>query len=156
MLFLDVDGPFIPLGGTPVDHGHDNTAHPLLDRLDPALGPALLGLGRDLLWATTWGEDANTLLCPLLGLPRLPVVTWPDGPDDGVDRWFGLHWKTRTLVGHAAGRAFVWVDDEITDADRTWVADNHPGPGLPYRVDPARGLSLEDVDHIADWLRTEA
>ncbi len=33
-----------------------------------------------------------------------------------------MHWKTRRLVQWAAGRRFVWADDEITDTDRMWVA----------------------------------
>ncbi|MGW4520279.1 hypothetical protein [Amycolatopsis sp. NPDC004378] len=35
----------------------------------------------------------------------------------------GPHWKTRPIVEHAAGRPFAWVDDETTDADRSWVAE---------------------------------
>jgi hypothetical protein len=52
-----------------------------------------------------------------------------------------LHWKIRHLVEWAAGRRFVWVDDEITDADWTWVAANHSAPALLHRVDPRRGLT---------------
>jgi hypothetical protein len=38
-------------------------------------------------------------ISPLLGLPVLPVVVWPDGPEP-TD---GRHWKTATLVAWAAG-----------------------------------------------------
>jgi hypothetical protein len=33
-------------------------------------------------------------------------------------------------VAWADGRPFVWVDDEITDADRNWASTHHPAPAL--------------------------
>lgn len=51
-----------------------------------------------------------------------------------------------------AGRCFVWVDDEVTDADRRWVADRHPAPALLHRVDPCRGPAYGDIQAIDDWL----
>jgi hypothetical protein len=42
-------------------------------------------------------------------------VIWPEPSDtDDQDERDGVHWKTRALVAWAAGRSFVWVDDEIT------------------------------------------
>uniref|UniRef100_UPI002FDC081B hypothetical protein n=1 Tax=Streptomyces sp. IBSBF 2806 TaxID=2903529 RepID=UPI002FDC081B len=134
LLFLDVDGTLIPFGATDPypEYGPPSPAHPLLARLDPSLGPRLLALGCELTWATTWLEDANTLLAPRLGLPTLPVADWPDEdwPDEDEPPADGVHWKTRPLVSLAAGRPFVWLDDEITDADRDWVAAHHPAPAL--------------------------
>lgn len=69
-------------------------------------------------------SDANTVIGAWLGLPELPVVDWPESDE----RRGGLHWKARGLIDWAAGRPFVWVDDEITDADRGWVSAHHPGP----------------------------
>ncbi|CCH35656.1 hypothetical protein ABZ816_13720 [Actinosynnema sp. NPDC047251] len=153
LLFLDVDGPLIPFGGGgayPAFRSVDG-GNPLLERVDPAHGARLAALPCDLVWATTWGADANADIAPLLGLPPLPVVEWPD---DGEPAPGGLHWKTRALLAHAGGRSFAWVDDEISDADRAHVAAHHPAPALLHRVDPRRGLA--DVDHaaLADWLRS--
>jgi hypothetical protein len=88
----------------------------------------------------------------LLGLPALPVVTWPDGPEDGHDARIGLHWKTRRLVERAAESAFVWIDDEITNVDREWVATHHRGPALLHAVPSGVGLTVDDIDHIGAWL----
>jgi hypothetical protein len=106
-------------------------------------------------WATTWQEDANTELAPLLGLPHLPVVTWPKPTraQDSEDRWLGLCWKTRTLVEWAAGRPFAWVDDEITGADVGWVSECHPGPALLHWVEASRGLTDPDFAALDTWLR---
>ncbi|MBA9054480.1 HAD domain-containing protein [Streptomyces murinus] len=154
LLFLDVDGPLIPFGA--VDHAypvHDGppvpvVEHPLLTRVDPALGPRLAALGCELVWATTWMDEANAVLAPWLGLPALPVVRWPD--EDGPP--VPPHWKTRPLVTWAAGRAFVWVDDEIGEADRAWVAVHHPGPALLHRVDHRYGLTEADFRVLEKWL----
>ncbi|MGW2648564.1 HAD domain-containing protein [Streptomyces sp. NPDC001393] len=152
LLFLDVDGPLIPFGGGPYPrYDGPSTAgagHPLLHRVDPALGHRLAALGCALVWATTWTDEANAVLAPWLGLPALPVVAWPDEDEPPGP----VHWKTRSLVAWAAGRPFVWLDDEITDPDRDWTADHHPGPALLHRVDHRHGLTAADFGALEEWL----
>ncbi|MEU7962250.1 HAD domain-containing protein [Streptomyces sp. NPDC049097] len=159
LLFLDVDGPLIPFGPSP---GRLRAAasssemlldreNPLLGRLDPTVGPRLTALECDLVWASTWVEEANESVAPRIGLPRLPVVGWPEEPADEGPR--GLHWKTRHLVEWAGRRPFIWVDDEIGDMDRMWVAAQHREPSLLHRVDPRVGLTDGDFSVLADWLR---
>jgi hypothetical protein len=147
LLFLDVDGTLIPFGagGSARAAGPGN---PLLARLDPRHGARLWALPGDLVWATTWMAEANTVVGRRLGLPELPVVDWPDvdvAPD-------GLHWKTRALSAWAGGRPFVWLDDEIGPADRAWLAAHQPAPALAYRVDAGRGLTDADYGAVRDWL----
>ncbi|MFD8571065.1 hypothetical protein [Streptomyces sp. NPDC059639] len=157
LLFLDIDGPLIPFGSPASGASPAPDAgpgHPLLGRLDPTIGPRLLALGCTLVWATTWEHEANEVVAPRIGLPPLPVIEWPASPAVGVPR--GLHWKTPALVAWAAGRPFVWVDDEIGAMDREWVAAQHPGPALLHRVDPATGLAYDDFTALADWLRGPA
>ncbi|MFZ4182030.1 HAD domain-containing protein [Streptomyces pseudogriseolus] len=152
LLFLDVDGPLIPFGSPhppPPAAAADDDGNPLLARLDPGVGARLPALGCSLVWATTWREEANEVVAPRLGLPRLPVLdlSEADGPS-----LRGLHWKTRPLVAWADDRPFVWVDDEIGAVDRQWVAAAHPGPALLHRVDPARGLQDSDFRALTEWL----
>ncbi|WP_225848213.1 HAD domain-containing protein [Streptomyces sp. HPF1205] len=155
LLFLDVDGPLLPFGDGPQYESAGPASSSHLARLDPRTGPRLAALPCDLVWATTWGEEANTEIAPPLGLPRLPVVNWPEpsGADEREDQWFGLHWKTRTLVAWAGGRPFAWVDDEITDADRDWVSTHHPAPALLHPIASSRGLTDEDFRILDQWLR---
>ncbi|MFD7987431.1 HAD domain-containing protein [Kitasatospora indigofera] len=163
LLFLDIDGPLIPFGGThreyPAPDGAGPAAgaaaNPLLARIDPSLGPRLLALPCELVWATTWMADANTDVAPRIGLPDLPVLDPPELPDaqQRADEHRGLHWKTRALVGRAGGRPFAWVDDEITAADRAWVSAHHEGAALLHRVDPRTGLTGADFAALDSWLR---
>jgi hypothetical protein len=155
LLFLDVDGPLLPFGGSPLPGPREIVAVPHLARLRLDAGPRLARLPCTLVWATTWLEDANTEIAPRLGLPDLPVVTWPEptGDHQREDQWLGLCWKTRTLVHWAAGRPFAWVDDEITDADRDWVSAHHSGPALLRTIDASRGLTDQDFAALDAWLR---
>jgi hypothetical protein len=89
------------------------------------------------------------VIAPRLGLPDLPVVEWPDTDDQPAP---GLHWKTMFPHRRAAGRPFVWLDDELTDADRRWVAAHHPAPALLHRVDPYLGLTAADFAQVRRWL----
>lgn len=151
LLFLDVDGPLLPFGGADPAPATADAGNPLLSRLDPGLGPRLLSLGCEPVWATTWQDEANEVIAPRLGLPALPVVRWPeDTGTPGTPR--GLHWKTAGLVDWAGGRPFLWVDDEIGPVDRWWVEGRHPAPALLRRVDPHRGLTDDDFAALTGFV----
>jgi hypothetical protein len=107
LLFLDVDGPLIPIGGhrDAADSHLDRrltpasalalASNPLLYRLDARCGRWLAALPCELVWATTWMADANEVIGPLLGLPELPIVQWPEDADNDQP-------------GSCTGRPGVW------------------------------------------------
>jgi len=76
------------------------------------------------------GDDELPVAC-LGELPGIDDPIWAEHGDLA-----GLNWKTRGLVELAAGRTFVWIDDELTDADRSRVAEHHRGHALLHRIDP--------------------
>lgn len=157
LLFLDVDGTLLPSDGweefdaTLIDWQEwQSSRNPRLAQIDRMHGQRLQALACDLVWATAWMHDANEVIAPLLGLPQLPVADLPEAPlEDPIGT---LHWKTAALVAAAAGRRFVWVDDEIADIDRAWVSRHHGGSALLHRVDPRSGLTEADLAAIGDWL----
>jgi hypothetical protein len=120
---------------------------PLRVWLNPSHGAALTHLPFELAWATTWEEEANEYIAPLIGLPRLPVVTWSPQREAAA----GVFWKTPQIVTWADGRPFAWIDDEITETDRAWVAEHHRGPALLHRVDPRIGLLPADFVTLTTW-----
>ncbi|WP_313884422.1 hypothetical protein [Streptomyces tropicalis] len=176
MLLVDVDGPLNPYAAKPYGRPAGYATHrlltprweakerrrlaewglpgrpvrPLRVRLNPDHGPALTALPFDLVWATTWEEEANDYLAPLLGLPVLPYIAWSETP---VRPEGGVFWKTPQIVSWAQGRPFAWVDDQITDADDAWVREHHAGPALLHRIDPRVGLDTGDFSLLADWAR---
>jgi hypothetical protein len=173
LLYLDVDGPLNPYAAKPERRPAGYTTHrmkpdgwiarhpgqppaavkPLRVWLNEAHGPELRALAArfDLIWATTWVGEANTFIAPVLGLPPLPVVEWPDGaPPPGTDG-SGLFWKTRRLVAHAAGRPFAWVDDELGSRDRAHVTVHHKAPVLLLHIDPRLGLRAADFTTLAEF-----
>lgn len=173
LLYLDVDGPLNPYAAKPerrpegystyrmkpegwiAQHPGKPRAYvkPLRVWLNAGHGHRLLDLGDqyDLVWATTWGTDANSFIAPVLGLPELPVVDWPTMHDTGPE---GTFWKTRYLVAHAAGRPFAWVDDDLGDADQAFVTTQHDGPALLRRIDARLGLRDDDFAALAAFART--
>ncbi|MFJ8105154.1 hypothetical protein [Streptomyces sp. NPDC096132] len=150
LLYLDVDGPLNPYAAKPERRPAGYTTirasvrpgRPLRVWLNPGHGAALLRLPYDLCWATTWMAEANRWIAPMVGLPELPYVDF--GAALFAERGDGVHWKTETLLSHAAGRPFAWVDDEQSPADSAYVAARHPAPALLHLVSPRLGLRDDD------------
>ncbi|MFJ6138181.1 hypothetical protein [Kitasatospora sp. NPDC092286] len=157
LLLLDVDGPLNPYYADAGERPAAYRAHrtepgwargPVEIWLDRAHGPKLRGLPYELVWASTWQACANTWIAPVLGLPPLPHVELPGPaewrPDDTCP-------KTWPIVSWVAGRPFAWVDDDIGETDRAYVAAHHAGPALLHRVHPGRGLVDADFAVLAAW-----
>ncbi|WP_326764602.1 hypothetical protein OG978_08460 [Streptomyces sp. NBC_01591] len=162
LLLIDIDGPLNPYAalahhGVPDGYAKHlmrptgwNYGPPLPVLLNPEHGKALRALaGRyELVWATTWKDEANTWVGPHLGLPPLPYIDWPSMHDSGPD---GTYWKTRYVVEYAAGRPFAWVDDEIAEQDRAWVLGQGVTETLLRWIDPGIGLLPSDFAALAAW-----
>ncbi|MEV5875054.1 hypothetical protein AB0L75_12630 [Streptomyces sp. NPDC052101] len=126
---------------------------PLRVWLNPEHGPALLRLGYELVWATSWMEEANVWIAPVVGLPTdLPYVDFGSGLF--AERPDGVHWKTEAIVAYAGGRPFAWVDDEQSPADVSYVAAHHCAPALLHHVNPRVGLREGDFTALARFATT--
>ncbi|MFF1795240.1 HAD domain-containing protein [Kitasatospora sp. NPDC086009] len=153
LLFLDVDGVLNPVCPRP-EAGFD--AHTLLGYsvlLSARHGEWLRELADtyELVWATTWEEEANTHIAPAIGLPRLPVVRFagyvpqPGDPRVPLMELFSAH-KWAPLLRYAAGRPFAWTDDVIPPRlvrNAIWRRDR-----LLLPIDPGQGLERRHVDRL--------
>ena len=122
-------------------------------RYAEALPDRLARLGRrfEMVWATSWEDDANEFLAPIFGLPDLPVLRFkrdllddhdlaadPESPEEPAT------WKLATIARFVRDRPFAWVDDEIGADAHEW-GQQRPYPTLLLDVGPTVGLTEEDV-----------
>jgi len=174
LLLLDVDGPLNPYEAKPHRRpaGYDTYRlvtvwtpdqppvqrwgvageHGMRVWLSAAHGPMLLAIADvfELVWATAWGDLANTLIAPAIGLPTdLPVVPLPQY----VERTPGRIWKRDAVEQYANGRPFAWFDDDFEPGDLLWAAQRTAGgaPTLLHGVRPSVGITQLDVDAVAAW-----
>ena len=148
LLLLDVDGVLNPYGA---ECPAGFTEHMLFpDEIDPVrvcldhgAWIAELAGAYEVVWATGWGEEANRLLGPLLGIPRLPVLSFPQVP-------FSADLKVPAIDALAGDRPAAWIDDMLGPVAYDW-ADHRPAPTLLLPADPAIGLTRELVDHALAW-----
>ncbi|MFI5593469.1 HAD domain-containing protein [Amycolatopsis sp. NPDC051758] len=182
LLLLDVDGPLNPYAAKPNLRppgyetfrrasgggwfgGRDARRHKgLRVWLHPGHGALLRALAEDaelqLVWATTWLEEANTLIGPAIGLPDLPVIHYPPADlerDGDGHRWrTGGAWKWPTVAAYAAGRPLAWLDDDHADprfaeARAAFEHERRSSPTLLCHVDPSTGLQTGHLDEIRTW-----
>ncbi|MFK4087340.1 HAD domain-containing protein [Kribbella sp. NPDC020789] len=144
LLLLDVDGPLNPHCVQPgfVRHELTEGEKTWVVHLNPRHGAELRALAAtfDLVWASSWEHGANRLLSPLLGLPQLPTILWPD-------RMPVAHgsWKTPYVAEWVGDRPFVWVDDGVGEAD---VACFPAADQVVLPVDGRTGLTAADFAAI--------
>ncbi|MDH6576106.1 HAD domain-containing protein [Kitasatospora sp. MAP5-34] len=155
LLFLDIDGVLNPVDPCPES---DFDVHTLL-------GFRVLLSGRhgdwarelaevyELCWATTWEDDANTRIAPLLGLPPLPVVRFagyrpqPGDPRIPLVELFAAA-KWAPLLRHADGRPFAWLDDVLPS--RLVRNSLLRRDRLLLRIDAGQGLERHHVDRLLE------
>lgn len=160
LLFLDIDGVLNPdavsSGRRPegyVTHRMrpsgwaSENVKPLRVWLNPDHGPKLLALPVELIWGTAWEHEANEWVSEHVGLPQLPFVKFDSGtPGPGV------HWKTRDIADYAAGRPFIWIDDEVRpDRDGKWLSENVTQPFLLILVAPFQGLMDSHLERAREF-----
>ena len=155
LLLMDVDGPLNPFEApwfvqqtpAPGYAFHELTpAGGITYRvaLNPEHGQQLqrMAASFDLAWATTWLQDANRLISPLLGLPmNLPVVPLM------LPRFHHARrsWKAEQIADWVGDRPFAWFDDEINRTTRQWLDSQETlGRHLAHRVEPHLGLMSAD------------
>lgn len=183
LLLVDVDGPLNPDPKPKGDGTHSAgdgwVAHqitpnnwgnrkPLQLLISQHVGQQLNELSKKftLIWATTWEDEANEFIAPLLGTKNWPVINWPK--DAHTYGSLGTHrgsWKTKHILTwlntYAPQTPWAWVDDEINRVDRKYVKEyygENPVAHKLIRVEEHIGLNTNHFDMLkkfADELQKE-
>lgn len=99
----------------------------------------------DLAWGTTWEHDANLLIAPRIRFRTdLPVATTKLSEVS----------KAPGVVRLAAGRPFVWFDDDETLDEHLAMMVETSELTQPYHligIDPSIGLSDEHIEEARAW-----
>lgn len=108
----------------------------------------------ELVWASLWEHNCNSIIAPALGLPRLPWVDFHGHPVRGL-------WKWPAVAKFADGRPLAWLDDGFAvprkqrQCEAAGFRDVRRNlPTLLRYVDPAVGITKADLDAVASWLHT--
>ncbi|MGW3853323.1 HAD domain-containing protein [Micromonospora arida] len=150
LLLLDVDGVLNPYGTPQPPSGY--TEHHLFPgeepvRINPDHGAWIIEASTilDVTWATSWNDEANQFLAPLLHIASLPVITMPPTPFHPSD-------KVPLVAAYAQRRPAAWVDDLHTPQARTWAA-GRSSPTLLITTNPTIGLTRDSIDHVIAWAK---
>jgi hypothetical protein len=162
-ILLDVDGPLNPYAakatrrpeGFETHRAFPASGHPPKGYrlwLNPLHGPKLLALGGELIWATTWEDEANEWIGPHIGLPKLEVIDWIDRDYYNKE---GLYWKTKRVAQwmneNRPGIPFLWLDDEVGQRDKDWIEENcAKGSGIRV-ISPRIGIADDNLEEISEW-----
>jgi len=93
----------------------------------------------EVLWLTTWEDEANGDLVELLGLPRLPLAGRAAATSTEAScGWWKLQ-VARVVHQLSPSRPIVWTDDDLAFdvAAREWIRDRGLG------ISPATRLGLD-------------
>lgn len=159
-IYLDVDGPLNPYGGTNkprlragyrkyrISPDSWDDSRPLPVWLRREHGAELLALAEaidfELVWATTWEHEANVWIAGKIGLPKLPVVQFKGS----------ITWKFTDVLKDAGDLPLIWFDDdfalfpgELAD----FITERGDRPTLLHTVSPRFGLTDEDFTIARNW-----
>lgn len=141
LLLIDVDGVLNPFASRETRTGftlYQLAGFPV--RLNPAHGTALRALADrfDLVWATTWEDQANALIGPRVGLPHLPVIHFDFQRHDGA--------KWPDVARFVGDRPVCWLEDAPGRGEITWAeARNALIPTRIVKISPYSGLMPADL-----------
>jgi hypothetical protein len=100
----------------------------------------------DGVWASGWEERANDNLPAILGLPKLPYLSF-----DGRARFGTSHWKLEALTEYSDDRPLAWIDDNLDRSCRRW-AKRRSAPTLLVPTESDRGLEEGHVEALLAWV----
>ena len=149
LLCVDIDGVISLFGyDQPTEEapGEFHLVDGILHCISMATGPRLnrLSGSYDLVWASGWEDRANDYLPHILGVPKLPYLTF-NGAIFGT-----AHWKLAPISAYAKQRPLAWIDDSFDPSCYEW-AEERDAPTLLVPTDPGIGLEEGHVAALESW-----
>jgi hypothetical protein len=150
ILAVDVDG-VIALLGHDEQGGSPSVQLQLIDGMMHCIslsaGERLRRLTEhyELVWASGWEGRASDHLPQLLGIPKLPYISF-----GGAARFGSAHWKLDPLEAYGRSRPIAWIDDSFDERCDAWARER-TAPTLLVRVDPRRGLEEAHTEALLAW-----
>src|ERR1700735_72067 len=149
LLLVDIDGviSLFAFEGGPPETGSFHSIDGIPHFLSAKAAEHLLALtgSFELAWASGWEEKANEYLPHLLGLPKLPHLSF-----EGRVGRTNAHWKLDSIEAYAGDRPFAWIDDAFNEACHTW-AGARAEPTLLVQTMPAEGLTQREAAILERW-----
>lgn len=137
----------------------DNAEAPSFDmHWSKGLIRALNGLDVELVWLTTWRQDAFDSVGPLMGLEHVGRVLHPLSR---VTTFPSITWKLDSLLADLEDNPspFIWADDEIFDlrgqalyALKTLEEDI---PHILVSPDSNFGITPADIERMQNFVRSQ-
>lgn len=149
LLLVDIDGviSLFAFEGGPPPTGSFHSIEGIPHFLSANAAENLLKLTAtfELAWASGWEEKANEYLPYLLGLPKLPHLSF----EGGIGRT-NAHWKLDSIEAYAGDRPLAWIDDAFNEACHEW-AGARGKPTLLVQTTPAEGLTQREAAILELW-----
>jgi hypothetical protein len=103
----------------------------------------------ELVWAAQgWYREANTHYGPLLGLPDLAVIAFPEPFDF-------RRWKFDAVTAHVGQRPLAWLDDDFDEAAPGALKEFHQArAGIStalISVDGRHGINEGHFEQLRQW-----
>lgn len=115
----------------------------------------------EIVWCTTWGEDARASLAPRLDLPEWPVAPYPEGVRCApLPGWSALPWWKVEAISRwldAEPRPYAFTDDDLVPAPGEDLRSRHPDlAACLLRPSATLGLTEEDLSVLDHFLKEHA
>jgi hypothetical protein len=125
-------------------------------RWSPAMIDALSALPLELVWTTTWRDDAPAYIAPLVRWEAgktARVLHPPTGVmgDNTYLYWPSIYWKHEAVLldQTETPSPFIWLDDELSE--RNLLAADLLG-GLAIPINPVMGITPEVIAQIEEYI----
>lgn len=152
---LDIDGVINAMNLDPNEGYKSVIAKSYLDDFTINYNPVIIDAINNIsekvsvVWCTTWGQEAVSVITPLLGLKTFEVTSPCSYYEDASigDSW----WKfNRFKASIELGYKVLWTDDDVNNK----LLKRHPKRNSQFilRPDYRTGLTMNDIEDIRAWI----